>query len=156
MADGAASHKLGAAENQLTIDYWLTENTATLTPESSPILRLSASVAGSGAAKTIKITRFNARIDATGAVLANDTGDFAIDAPRSYSSSVVVPGNAPDQDTRIIFTFDLLTETAPGSGIFTRQTITDDLALAYTLQTPPPLAAPLTPLQVAGALPVQG
>jgi hypothetical protein len=155
MADGAASHKLGAAENQLTIDYWMTDDTATLTPESAPILRLSATVAGSGASKAIKITRFNARIDATGTVLANDTGDFAIDAPHSYSSSIVIPGKAPDRATRIIFTFDLLTETAPGTGIFTRQTITDDLALAFTLQAPPP-APPVTPLPMAGASPLQG
>jgi hypothetical protein len=155
MADGTASHKLGAAENQLTIDYWMTENTASLTPESSPILRLSATVAGSGVAKTIKITRFNARIDSTSTVLANDTGDFAIDAPHSYSSSIVIPGNAPDQATRIIFTFDLLTETAPGTGIFTRQTITDDLTLAFTMQTPP-AAAPVLSLPMNGASPLQG
>lgn len=141
MAKGTVSHKLGAAENQLVIDYWSSENTATWTPETSPIIRLSASVAGSTEKKAIKITRFNARLDAADTVLANDTGDFAVDAPHSYSSSIVVPGDASAQNTRIIFTFDLLTETAPGSGIFTRQTVMDTLTLQYVEQAQPVTAS---------------
>ena len=147
MIKGAASHKLGAAGNQLVIDYWTTENPATWTAASSPIIRLSASVAGSTEKNAIKITRFNARIDATDTTLANDTGDFAVDAPHSYSSSIVVPGEGSPASTRIIFTFDLLTETAPGSGVFTRQTVMDTLTLQYAapaaaVTTPAPAPAP--------------
>lgn len=145
MIKGTVSHKLGAAGNQLVIDYWTTENPATWTAETSPIIRLSASVAGSAEKNAIKITRFNARIDATNTTLANDTGDFAVDSPHSYSSSIVIPGSAPEVSTRIIFTFDLLTETTPGSGIFTRQTVMDTLTLLYAPPapaTPAPLAAP--------------
>ncbi|MGO4250517.1 hypothetical protein AB4Y87_25280 [Paenarthrobacter sp. RAF54_2] len=64
MAKGAVSHRLGAAENHLVIDYWTTENTAVWTPESSPIIRLSATVTGSPEAKAIRITPFNARANA--------------------------------------------------------------------------------------------
>ncbi|MCU1517874.1 MAG: hypothetical protein JWQ75_2595 [Pseudarthrobacter sp.] len=137
IADGAASHTLGAAENELVIDYWTTDNTASWTPKSSPIIRLSARVAGSTAGKAIKITRFSARVDSLNAVLANDTGDFAIDSPHSYSSAIVVPGNTASLSTRIVFTFDLLTETAPGAGVFTRQTVMDQLTLEYAGPVPP-------------------
>lgn len=146
MIKGSVSHKLGAAGNQLVIDYWTAENPATWTAQSSPIIRLSASVAGSAEKNAIKVTRFNARIDATDTTLANDTGDFAVDAPHSYSSSIVVPGSTPEAGTRVIFTFDLLTETAPGSGIFTRQTVMDTLTLTYAMQSlpaPAPAAAPI-------------
>jgi hypothetical protein len=132
MVKGTVSHKLGAAENQLAIDYWTTQNTASWTPDTSPIIRLSASVAGAET-KAIKVTRFNARVDSSDTILANDTGDFAVDAPHSYSSSIVVPGNASALKTRLIFTIDLLTETAPGSGVYTRQTITDDLVLEFAV-----------------------
>ena len=136
LAKGSASHTLGAAENQLVVDYWSTDNPAFWTPTSSPIIRLSARVAGSTGDRTIKITRFNARVDSLNAVLANDTGDFAIGAPHSYSSAVVVPGNPQADSTRVVFTFDLLSETGPGSGVFTRQTVIDSLNIGYSARTP--------------------
>jgi hypothetical protein len=140
LADGSASHSLSAAENHLVVDYWTTDNVALWTQASSPIIRLSARVAGSAGDKAIKITRFNARVDALNAVLANDTGDFAIGAPHSYSSAVAVPGNPGADGTRIVFTFDLLTETGPGTGVFTRQTVMDSLTIGYVASaagTPP-------------------
>lgn len=137
LADGTASHSLGAAGNQLVVDYWTTGNAALWTPESSPIIQLSAKVAGSAGDRAIKITRFNARIDAMNAVLANDTGDFAIGAPHSYSSAVVVPGHPGADSTRIVFTFDLLTETGPATGVFTRQTVMDSLTIGYAATATP-------------------
>lgn len=135
LADGSASHALGAAGNQLVVDYWTTDNVAMWTSESSPIIQLSAKVAGSVEDKQVKITRFNARVDALNAVLANDTGDFAVGAPNSYSSAVLVPGHPGADSTRIVFTYDLLTETAPGTGIFTRQTVMDSLTIGYPANT---------------------
>jgi hypothetical protein len=143
LANGAASHTLGAAENQLVVDYWTTEAAASWTSASSPIIRLSAKVAGSAGDKAIKITRFNARVDALNTVLANDTGDFAIGAPHSYSSAIVLPANPGAESTRIVFTFDLLTETAPGSGVFTRQTVMDSLTIGYA--DPPAQTSPAAP-----------
>lgn len=137
LADGSTSRSLGAAGNYLLIDYWTTDNTAMWTAASSPIIQLSAKVAGAIDGRTVKITRFNARVDALNAVLANDTGDFAIGDPHSYSSAVVVPGNAGADSTRIVFTFDLLTETAPFTGVFTRQTVMDSLTIGYAAQVDP-------------------
>ncbi|WP_411374083.1 hypothetical protein ACLH0K_13555 [Arthrobacter sp. MPF02] len=137
LADGSTSRSLGAAGNHLLVDYWTTENPVLWTPESSPIIQVNAKVAGSAVDRTIKITRFNARVDALSAVLANDTGDFAIGDPHSYSSAVVVPGNPGAETTRIVFTFDLLTETEPGSGVFTRQTVMDALTIGYAATAAP-------------------
>jgi len=131
LASGSASRILGAAGNQLVVNYWTTDNVSAWTAASSPIIQISAKVAGAVEDKAVKITRFNARVDALNVVLANDTGDFAIGDPQAYSSAVLVPGHPGADSTRIVFTFDLLTETAPGTGVFTRQTVMDSLTISY-------------------------
>ncbi|MFC8302248.1 hypothetical protein ACFUCV_01025 [Specibacter sp. NPDC057265] len=131
LAKGSVTHTLGAASRNLVIDYWINENPDTLTPTDTPILRLSAHLDGAPNEEAIEVTRFNAT--ALGTVLANDTGNFAVQPPYSYSSGVVVPANPEAHSTEITFTFDLLTETAPGTGVFSRQTILDTLTLGYAL-----------------------
>jgi hypothetical protein len=131
LSSGSKTHRLGAAAHTLIIDYWTTEDPNSWTPDSSPIINLNARIDGAATGEAIKVTRFNARVDALGSVLANDTGSFAIDPPYAYSSGVVVPANPKAKSTKIVFTIDLLTETAPGTGIFTRQTILDSLTIGY-------------------------
>jgi hypothetical protein len=131
LSSGSKTHRLGAAAHTLIIDYWTTEDPTSWTPDSSPIINLNARIDGAATGEAIKVTRFNARVDALGSVLANDTGNFAIDPPYAYSSGVVVPANPKATSTKIVFTIDLLTETAPGTGIFTRQTILDSLTIGY-------------------------
>lgn len=133
LSHGSVTHTLGAAARNLVVDYWLTDDVARLTPDEAPIIRLSAHIEGAPDGDAIKVTRFNARVDALGAVLANDQGDFAVEPPFSYSSGVVVPANPTAHSTQVVFTFDLLTETAPGTGVFTRQTVLDTLTLGYAL-----------------------
>lgn len=131
LSSGSKTHRLGAAARTLIIDYWTTEDPGAWTPDSSPIVHLNARIDGAPTGEAIKVTRFNARVDALGAVLANDQGSFAIEPPYSYSSGVVVPANPKASSTKIVFTLDLLTETAPATGIFTRQTVLDTLTLGY-------------------------
>lgn len=131
LSHGSATHTLGAAARSLIIDYWMIDDAARLTPDDAPIIRLNAHLDGAPDETTIKVTRFNAR--ALGTVLANDQGDFAVQPPYSYSSGVVVPANPTAHSTQVVFTFDLLTETAPGTGIYTRQTVLDTLTLGYAL-----------------------
>lgn len=131
MDRGSAHHVLDAAAHKLMIDYWTSDDPGSWTPESSPIIRLNAHISGADDGNTVKVTRFNARVDSLGVVLANDQGDFALTPPYSYASGVVVPANPKAHSTRILFTFDLLTETAPNSGVYTRQTILDTLTLGY-------------------------
>lgn len=142
LATGSASHTLGAAENQLVVDYWTAEKATALTAASTPIVQVSAKVVGSTGGRSIKITRFNARVDSLNTVLANDTGDFAIDAPHAYSSALQIPANPGATSTRVVFTFDLLTETAAGTGVFTRQTVMDSLTIGYA--EPAPQTTPQT------------
>lgn len=131
LAKGSVTHTLGAAARHLIIDYWMDQDPTTLTPDDSPILRLSARLDGAPDAEAIQVTRFTAT--ALGTILANDTGNFAVQPPYSYSSGVVVPANPTAHSTVITFTFDLLTETAPGTGVFSRQTIVDAVTVGYAL-----------------------
>ena len=57
-------------------------------------------------------------------------GEFDVAPPYAYSSCVAPrqPERPQHQD---VVTFDLLTETAPGTGIFTRQTVLDTLTIGY-------------------------
>lgn len=133
LSHGTVTHTLGAAAHNLIVNYWMTDDAAALSPNDAPIIRLSAHIDGSPDGNAIKVTRFNARVDALGTVLANDQGDFAVQPPFSYSSGVVVPANPTAHSTQVLFTFDLLTETAPGTGIYTRQTVLDTVTIGYAV-----------------------
>lgn len=128
---GSVTHRIDAASHTLIIDYWTNEDPASWTPDSSPLIRLNAHIDGPGFGNAIKVTRFNVRADSLAAVLANDSGEFTVAPPFAYSSGVVLPPNPKAHSTQLLFTFDLLTETAPGSGIFARQTVLDTLNIGY-------------------------
>ena len=128
---GSASHTLSAASRNLVIDYWTDQDVSQLTPESTPIIRVSAHVDGADDGSAITVTRFNAQVQSLGVELANDTGSFAVNPPYAYTTGVALPANPTAHSTDLLVTFDLLTETAPGSGIFTRQTILDTVSLGY-------------------------
>lgn len=128
---GSASHTLSAASRNLVIDYWTDADVSLLTPESTPIIRVTARMDGEDDGAAVTVTRFNAQVQSVGAELANDTGSFAIAPPYAYTTAVALPANPTAHSTELLVTFDLLTETAPGSGVFTRQTILDTVSLAY-------------------------
>lgn len=128
---GSVTHTLSAASRDLVIDYWTDADVSALTPESTPIIRVSARVDGEDDGTAITVTRFNAQVQALGKELANDTGSFVIAPPYAYTTAVALPANPTAHSTELLVTFDLLTETAPGSGVFTRQTILDTVSLGY-------------------------
>ncbi|KNC18693.1 hypothetical protein AC792_10785 [Arthrobacter sp. RIT-PI-e] len=128
---GSVSHTLSAASRNLVIDYWTDADVSELTPESTPIVRVSARMDGADDGTAISVTRFNAQVQSLGTELANDTGSFAIAPPYAYTTAVSLPANPTAHSTEVLITFDLLTETAPGSGVFTRQTILDTVTLGY-------------------------
>ena len=136
LAEGSTSHRLGAASHTLILDYWTNENPADWTPESSPIISVSLKVDGDSAPGAIRVTRFNARVDALGVELTNDQGSFALEPPYAYTSGFALPSNPGEKGTKVLFTIDLLTETAPGSGVFTRQTVLDTLTIDYPVTAP--------------------
>lgn len=131
LAEGSHTQRLTAAAHTLVVDYWTLENPAEWSPDSTPIINFTARIEGTVNGEAIRVTRFNARVDALATVLANDTGNFALEPPYAYSSAVAVPANPTATSTTIVFTMDLLTETAPGSGVFTRQTVIDSLTIGY-------------------------
>lgn len=128
---GSASHTLSAASRNLVIDYWTDADVSLLTPESTPIIRVTARMDGEDDGAAVTVTRFNAQVQSLGTELANDTGSFAIAPPYAYTTAVALPANPTAHSTELLVTFDLLTETAPGSGVFTRQTILDTVSLGY-------------------------
>lgn len=128
---GSATHTLTAAARNIVIDYWTDDDVSQLTPDSTPIIRINARVDGADDGTQISVTRFNAKVQSLGVDLANDTGSFAIHPPFTYTTAVALPANPAAHSTDVLVTFDLLSETAPGSGIFTRQTILDTVSLGY-------------------------
>lgn len=131
LATGSQTHRVGAAAHALVLDYWTAENVSEWTPDSSPIINLTAHIEGPATGEAIRVTRFEAKLAGSGTLLATDTGSFAVEPPFAYSSGVVVPANPQGKSSKVIFTIDLLTETAPGSGVFTRQTVIDALTIGY-------------------------
>lgn len=142
LAEGSTSHRLGAASHTLVLDYWTNENPASWTPESSPIINVSLKIDGAPGPGAVRVTRFNARVDALGVELTNDQGSFALEPPYAYTSGFALPANPSAASTTVLFTIDLLTETAPGSGVFTRQTVLDTLTIGYSGETPDAAAEP--------------
>ena len=131
LSNGSVTHRIDAASHTLIIDYWTDGDPAAWTPDSSPLIRLNARIDGPDHGNEIKVTRFNVRADSLAAVLANDQGEFTVAPPFAYSSGVVLPPNPKAHSTQLLVTFDLLTETAPGSGIYARQTVLDTLTIGY-------------------------
>ncbi|MBF4995205.1 hypothetical protein ITX31_13945 [Arthrobacter gandavensis] len=142
LADGSTSHRLGAASHTLVLDYWTSEDPAGWTPESSPIINVSVKIDGAPGPGAVRVTRFNARVDAMGVELTNDQGSFALEPPYAYTSGFSLPANPSATSTTVLFTIDLLTETEPGSGVFTRQTVLDTLTVGYPGGEPDAGAAP--------------
>ena len=128
---GATTHRLSASARTLVIDYWTDDDVSTLTPDSNPIIRVNARIDGVDDGTAITVTRFNAQVKSLGVELANDTGSFSLTPPFSYASAVSLPANPDAHLTEVLITLDLLTETEPGSGVFTRQTVLDTVSIAY-------------------------
>lgn len=128
---GSVTHELSASARTVVIDYWVDDDVSKLTPDSSPIIRMNARIDGEDDGTVITVTRFNAQVKSLGVELANDTGSFALTPPYSYASAVSLPANPDAHSTEVLVTLDLLTETEPESGVFTRQTVLDTVSLAY-------------------------
>lgn len=131
LAGGSAKHTLPVGDYDLAVSYW-TDGTA------SSDVHLSATLKGADRKHAVKVTRFAASLDGsdgTDVPLADDQGEFVLTPPYSYTSALALPtseskATATGTVTRTIdVRFDLLLETAPGSGAFYRQTVLDTVAL---------------------------
>ena len=129
LAAGSVKHTQPVGDHSLVISYWTDGTTGEV--------HLSATLKGADQKHAVKVTRFAASLDSsdgTDVSLADDQGEFVLTPPYSYTSALAVPDpTATAGVTRTIdVRFDLLLETAPGSGAFYRQTVLDTVALNAT------------------------
>lgn len=128
LENGALKHDRQVGDHSLVINYWTNGGT-------DPDVHLSAELKGADRDHAVKVTRFAASLDSsdgTSVPLADDQGEFVLTPPYSYTSALALPTQEadPGRTSRTIdVRFDLLLETAPGSGAFYRQTVLDTVAL---------------------------
>jgi hypothetical protein len=132
---------LPIGNHQLVVNYWTDSSLAT--EAGGDVIHLSASLKGADRKHAVKVTRFAATLDSTtgsqvsSVPLADDQGEFVLTPPYSYTTALALPTTPATQtaalaaSTRTLsIRFDLLVETAPGSGTYFRQTVLDDVVLS--------------------------
>jgi hypothetical protein len=120
LANGSLQRSRPVGDDALVISYW--------TEGDDSDVHLSAVLKGADRKHAVKVTRFAATVgtaDGGEVSLADDQGEFVLTPPYSYGSALALPETAQTLSIR----FDLLLETAPGSGAFYRQTVLDTVAL---------------------------
>ncbi|MBT0773101.1 hypothetical protein KIH74_29425 [Kineosporia sp. J2-2] len=128
LADGSVEHSQQAGDAELVVRYWI--------DGTSDDVHLSAELKGADRKHTVKVTQFAATLvaaDGTQTALADDQGEFVLTPPYSYGSVLALPTTTATTATTaatIQVRFDLLLETAPGSGSFYRQTVLDTVELS--------------------------
>lgn len=124
LAGGSVEHSKPVGDHALVINYW--------TDGVSTDVHLSAELEGADRDHAVKVTRFAATLsggDGAETPLADDQGEFVLTPPFSYTSALALPAVTGESSTTLDIRFDLLVETAPGSGAFYRQTVLDTVAL---------------------------
>ena len=97
-------------------------------------VQFSAHLENAGDTQTVYVSRFVATLDDGTNVkqVSEDKGSFVITPPYSYSGALTVhPADAAATSADLSIEFDLLVETAPGSGQFFRQTVLDTVHLEF-------------------------
>ncbi|GAB3244056.1 hypothetical protein [Kineosporia babensis] len=125
LAGGSLRHQLPVGDHSLVINYWTGD------ADSATNVHLSAELKGADRKHAVKVTRFAATLKSAGTetALADDQGEFVLTPPYSYTSALAVPASTDATSRSLDVRFDLLVETAPGSGAFYRQTVLDTVAL---------------------------
>jgi hypothetical protein len=131
---GSLTRKLAAGERTLVIDYWTDADPATLTAASPTVIKVSAHIENGDAEHAVKVSRFLATFDDGQALttMSDDRGEFVLTPPYSYGTALTLrPTNPTAQSVTVSVQFDLLIETAPGSGSYFRQTVLDNVRIAF-------------------------
>jgi hypothetical protein len=134
-------HQLPIGNHTLVVHYWT--DSMLSTEAGNNVVHLSAALKGADSKHAVKVTLFTASVEtAAGSQvstvqLANDQGEFVLTPPYSYTTAIALP-TTPTASTASTATagtetlsirFDLLVETAPGTGAYFRQTVLDDVVL---------------------------
>jgi hypothetical protein len=131
---GNAAHVKAVAGVKVLLTYWTDDDAKTWTPTSQGIVQTSVQVQGVQGKKLVRVTRYAVLATATTPYtkLVDDRGQFVVTAPYTYGSTFALPAVAQAvKAERLRVTVDIEVETAPGSGLFTRQTLIDSLVVPY-------------------------
>jgi hypothetical protein len=143
LATGSAKHVLQAGDIALTIDYYSTLSMDRWTAEANKPITFSLSGAlGTDAGQSFYLSRVSVTPEVngpTGALPApapiTDQASVApgyyIKAPYSYSQTFILPAFDPAATSvTLAFTYEILLQTAPGSGDYAKQTASDTVTVA--------------------------
>ena len=134
LSHGSLTRKLAAGDRTLVIDYWTDADPASLTAAVPSVLKLSAHIEDADGTHAVKVTRFLATLDDGKAIatVSEDRGEFVLTPPYSYGTALTLrPTDPTASAVTLSVEFDLLVETAPGSGAFFRQTVLDNVRIAF-------------------------
>ena len=129
---GSVTHTVAAGDRDVVIDWWTDQVASEWTAADVKTIQLSAHVEGGIAKQEIKVTRFAATADDGTArtSVTEDRGEFVLTPPFTYTSALnVAPSAATATELTVYVQFDLLVETATGSGEYFRQTVQDSIEL---------------------------
>jgi hypothetical protein len=134
LAAGSLTRKLQAGSRTLVIDYWTDTAPSAITATAPTVLQMSAHIEDGDADHAVKVSRFVANLDDGTATttLSDDRGEFVVTPPYSYGTALTVRATNPAATSASLSVeFDLLIETAPGSGAYFRQTVLDTIRIAF-------------------------
>lgn len=147
LALGSAHHELQAGGVGVAVDYWSTLDVSAWTAGAAKPVSLAATLTGANLGTGKKqqkayISAFSVTstaVDAAGAVSApvtvqdvsRQTPGYLAMAPYAYSTSFVVPAVAEGvRSIQLIINYDVLEQSAPGAGDYSKATATDTLTVA--------------------------
>ncbi|MCZ2829345.1 hypothetical protein O2W14_10920 [Modestobacter sp. VKM Ac-2986] len=135
---GSVTHTVAAGDRDVVIDWWTDQEAVSWTAADAKTIQLAAHVEGGTARQAVKVTRFAATADdgTTRTTVTEDRGEFVLTPPFDYTSALnVAPSAATATQLTVYVQFDLLVETAIGSGEYFRQTVQDSIELPLLQET---------------------
>ena len=136
---GSVTHTVAAGDRDVVIDWWTDQEATAWTAADAKTIQLSAHVEGGTADQEIEVTRFAATADdgTTRTTVTEDRGEFVLTPPFDYTSALnVAPSTSTATELTVYVQFDLLVETATGSGEYFRQTVQDSIVLPLVQEIP--------------------
>jgi hypothetical protein len=143
LATGSAKHALQAGDISLTIDYYSTLSMDEWTAEANKPITFSLSGAlGTDDGQSFYLSRVSVTPEVNGPAgplpapapitdQASVAPGYYIKAPYSYSQTFILPAFDPAATSvTLSFTYEILLQTAPGSGDYAKQTAADTLTIA--------------------------
>ncbi|GAB4079675.1 hypothetical protein GCU67_02185 [Modestobacter muralis] len=135
---GSVTHTVATGDRDVVIDWWTDQEAVSWTAADVKTVQLAAHVEGGPARQAVKVTRFAATADdgTTRTTITEDRGEFVLTPPFDYTSALnVAPSAATATELTVYVQFDLLVETAIGSGEYFRQTVQDSIELPLLQET---------------------